>query len=586
MTEHQPTAVRGPLDHFSLLASAVAGFALDVHVTDRDRAFTDGEAVYVPRGLDGSDVTVAVVVQSSLLGAGSLDRRVIAHLTARGALSRRYLTCEARRAVAERAEVVPSRIGEIVCAHWSGEPADSPEGSLERAKSREKIPDAPEIFGAIRPRAIRTGTPVAGGAPGSLDQQGKTEFLDTPEMDDEEDSESINFMRALSTPMILFGDNPLMKWMKSTLGVGTRESPDGGSGGGGEMPAGGAVWGERVGEEARAVRAVAGIHQRAPEGPPGHLRYPEWDALAGVYRPAFCDLRNMEPPHGTDLIRPRIDLALRREIARLGLDYERHRHEVDGHDLDLTSVVEFTVARARGEEADARVYQTRRKTARDLAVLVLLDASGSTADQRAGRGSIFDDERQVVADMVDVLESLGDRVGAFAFNSRGRGLVRYLRIKEFDGRFDDTALARLSGVKPNGYTRLGAAIRHSAHLLVAEGGAANRLMVVISDGLPYDDGYEDRYAEADTRMALSEAVSDGVGCLCVSLGAAKSDDALADLWGSASQARLHDPAELAHVVGPLLRTALEVAARRGGDDAVGGSRDRRTERVVAQVSPR
>lgn len=579
-----PIEVAGPLDHYSLLASAVAGRPLEVHATERERSYTDGIAVFVPESMDEQALIVAVVVQSALLGAGSLDFSVVGHLSARGALARRYLMLEAQRAVEARGAVVPAWVHEAVVSRPAGEMSASAEESLERARSREEIPPAPDVFGSIRPRALKTGARVSG-APGKLDRQGKTEFLDTPKMDDEEeDSDSINFMKVMATPSNVFGDNPLMKWMKSTLGVGTRESPDGG-GSGAEMPAGGARWGDEPGDAAAAVRAVAGVNQRPPEGPVGRLRYPEWNEGAHRYREAYCHVRNQEPPSGDELIRPHRDPALRREIARLGLDYERHRHEVDGHDLDLTAVVDFSVARLRGETADTRVYQARRKTARDLAVLVLLDASGSTADHRAGRGSVFDDERRVVADLVDVLEEFGDRVGAFAFNSRGPELVRFLRIKEFDGRFDDSALARLAGVKPSGYTRLGAAIRHSTHLLTSEGGTSNRLLVVVSDGLPYDDGYEDRYAETDTRRALGEAVSDGVGCLCVSLGAIKGDDALAEVWGTASHIRLLDPADLGRSIGPLFRTALEVAARRGGDaDGSGSETDRRLAAEVAEAA--
>ncbi|HEX9684100.1 MAG TPA: VWA domain-containing protein [Acidimicrobiales bacterium] len=561
---------RDPLDHWSLLASAVAGRAVDVVLTDRPRAYADGEAIHLPRrgfddGIEEEDVMTTVVVQAMLLGAGSLEPAVVGHLTARRSLARRYLTLEAERAIRVRASFVPRRVAAVVSSHWSGSGSTSASESLDRARSREDVPDAPAAFGAVRPRALRqSGDQARGGAPSKLDEQGRTELVITPEMDDEEESESANFMKALSSPLNLFGENPLMKWMKQNLGVGSRPSPEGG-GVDGEMPAGGASWGDDAGPDAAPVLAVAShLATAAPAVPPGRFTYPEWDAIEGCYRPDHCHVRELEPAHATEVVRPVPDAALQREIARLGLDYERHRRQLEGPDLDLEAVVDFTVSRARRHQADDRLYQVRLKTARDLAVLVLLDASGSTGDHRGAR-TIFDQERQVVANLVDVLERFGDRVGAFAFSSRGRGMVRFQRIKELDGRFDDTCLSRLAGVKPNGYTRLGAAIRHSTHVLAAGGGAANRLLlVVVSDGLPYDDGYEGAYADADTRRAIDEAVAEGVGCLCVSVGAAKGEDALAELWGSASQVRVDDPTDLGDAIGPLMRAALDVAAHRGG----------------------
>jgi hypothetical protein len=555
--------VNGPFAHFALLASALAGCLLDVHPTDRSLAYTDGEAIYVPSGDDDDSIAVAIVVQSTLISVGSLDRQVVAHLVGRRSLARRYLTCEAARAMTRRSSVAPARVARLVEGHWGGRISASPQESLERARSREEIPEAPEMFGAIRPATLRgVGGRARGGAPSELDQQGKTTLSPTPETDDEDETDSINFMKALATPLNVFGDNPLMKWMKRTLGVGSRAAPDGGTAGG-EMPAGSVSWGDESAAPARPVLAVAGLHQRVPDGPPGRRLYPEWDCRESRYRPAFCQVRELDPVLGADLILPSTDRALRGEISRLGLDYERHRHQLEGPDLDLTAAVDFAVARARGEESDGRVYQVRLKTARDLAVLVLLDASGSTGDERAGR-AIFDEECQVVVDLVDVLAAVGDRVGAYAFDSAGPSSIRFLRIKEFDDLLDATALARLAGVRPTGNTRLGAAIRHATHVVTTRGGAANKLLVVVSDGLPYDHGYEASYGEQDTRRALSEAVGAGVGCLCLSLGEAKGDEALQRMWGSASHVRLGEPGELGAAIGPLLRSAMVAAAKRGG----------------------
>ena len=100
-----------------------------------------------------------------------------------------------------------------------------------------------------------------------------------------------------------------------------------------------------------------------------------------------------------------------------------------------------------------------------------------------------------------------------------------------------------------------------------EAGTPNRLLVVLSDGLPYDDGYEGRYAEADAHKALEELRMDGVACLCLSIGATTTTDALERVFGSASHASAATLAELSPRMDELFLSSLrELAApqpRRG-----------------------
>src|SRR5581483_8817902 len=120
---------------------------------------------------------------------------------------------------------------------------------------------------------------------------------------------------------------------------------------------------------------------------------------------------------------------------------------------------------------------------RDLGVLVLLDASGSTG---AGSGvtRVFEQQRRLADALTGALDRLGDRVATYAFYSRGRDQVRFLRVKEFDHRYDRSARLRLAALEPGGYTRLGAAVRHATHLLGTRAGTASTLLVIIGDGLP------------------------------------------------------------------------------------------------------
>ncbi|MFO0731234.1 MAG: VWA domain-containing protein [Nitrospiraceae bacterium] len=64
--------------------------------------------------------------------------------------------------------------------------------------------------------------------------------------------------------------------------------------------------------------------------------------------------------------------------------------------------------------------------------------------------------------------------------------------------------------------RDGAAIRHAAHKLLARQ-ARTRLLIVLSDGRPLDDGYKDEYSLEDTRMALREARAQGIEPVCITV---------------------------------------------------------------------
>jgi hypothetical protein len=124
------------------------------------------------------------------------------------------------------------------------------------------------------------------------------------------------------------------------------------------------------------------------------------------------------------------------------------------------------------------------------------------------------------------LEELGDRVAVYGFRSHGRSAVHLPAIKPFGQPFGAGGRARLNQLQPAGYTRLGAGIRGAGEILKTEAGTPNRLLLVLSDGFPYDDGYEARYAEADAHKALEELRADGVACLCLSIGASTPTDAL------------------------------------------------------------
>jgi Mg-chelatase subunit ChlD len=559
MEEVRDTPAR-ELTRFALLAQAVAGRRVAVVGGAHERAYTDGESIFVQdpeRRPPPAPLSATVSIQAALLATGSLEPIVMAKLTGRRALRLKYLTLEAARASSELRHVLPQHTTALVAALYDGATPSGARESLAWAVSPRKIPEAPEWLGTIKPiKVLRANPASAGAAPtdADRDRQSYEELL--RELDDEEESERSRILELFSAPI----RNPLASMIQRFFGIG--RAPGAAGGGGAELPVGGAS-AAPVGANARITRTTAGIGLDLHAAPLGRS-YPEWDFRRGAYRPDWCSVAEFDPPtlspeDQTEAPISAQDHKLQVQLARLGLTHERHRRQPDGDDLDLHALIELVVDRAAGVSGDSRVYETKRRTAHDLGVLVLLDATGSTGESSEGR-KVFDEQRLLAARLTNALAELGDRVAAYGFYSRGREAVRFLRVKDFEDRYDHAAERRLAALTPGGYTRLGAAIRHATHLLRSKAGTSQTLLVVIGDGLPYEDGYEHRYAQEDSRRALREAVAHGVGCACVSVRASTEQEILERVWGEVSHRRLDDAGSLAGHVRPLFGDALRAAS--------------------------
>jgi nitric oxide reductase activation protein len=250
---------------------------------------------------------------------------------------------------------------------------------------------------------------------------------------------------------------------------------------------------------------------------------------------------------------------LRRALARLGMGLDRYRRQAQGDDIDIDAAVEARVEWMAASAPDEAVYVDTLRRRRDLAVLILLDVSGSAAEPGAAGRPVHEQQRAAAAALAVALHDLGDRVALYAYHSRGRSAVELLPVKRFDDGLDTLVMRRLHGLVPRAYSRLGAAIRHGAAVLEERGGTSRRLLLVLSDGLAYDHGYEPVYGAADARRALAEARRRGTACLCLSIGAATDAAALRRVFGSAAYAAIPRPEQLSESIGPLFRSALRAA---------------------------
>ena len=254
-------------------------------------------------------------------------------------------------------------------------------------------------------------------------------------------------------------------------------------------------------------------------------------------------------------------VGVRRPLARLGMGLHRRHRQPQGDDIDIDAAVEARVeVRAGSVPDEAHLDSLRRR--RDLSVLLLLDVSGSTAEPGTVGRTVHQQQRAVITDLAVALHDLGDRVALYAYYSQGRTAVNMVPVKRFDDHLDARVIRRLNSLEPGAYSRLGAAIRHGAAVLESRGGTSRRLLVVVSDGLAYDHGYERAYGAADARRALTEARRRGTGCVCLTVGASTDVSTLKKVFGSAAHATIARPEQLAGIVGPLFRSAIRSAEVR------------------------
>lgn len=547
------------LEVHTLLASALAGRTVAVRPTEAgQQAWTDGVAVYLDAAAEPAFQRECLAVQASLLAAGSLDREILRKLGRRNKRAQRYLAIEGHRALACNEELLPSRMRALLDAAvpWD---VDSAEASLTLAMGGAAVPDPPAAFGVLRPRRMASvaAESTQSGSSGRHVAR-KERNQDQVELDDDAvDDPDMDTVDPFSSPV--GGGGSVGKLLQRMMNR-VRQL-----GGGGPPGADSATHRTQSG-----VRGAASVlsttpgpsYDEAPDDAVG-VTYPEWDAHQRRYRPDWCTVEEVDVPDREVKAPQRPDVhALRRPLTRLGIGLDRCRRQAQGDDIDIDAAVHARVDTLAGTASDGAVYVESLRRRRDLAVLVLLDISGSVSEPGTAGRTVHEQQVLAAHALTVALHELGDRVALYGFQSQGRASVHVLPVKRFDENFDAPAAQRLAALTPGAYSRLGAAIRHGAAVMAEKAGTSRRLLVVLSDGLAYDHGYERVYGAADARRALSEVRKQGTGCVCLTIGASTDAEELRRVFGSAAHAAISRPEQLGDIIGPLFRSALRSADLR------------------------
>jgi len=281
--------------------------------------------------------------------------------------------------------------------------------------------------------------------------------------------------------------------------------------------------------------------------------YDEWDFRRRHYRKDWCVLRERDMPPGQaafytqtiEKYRGSV-YTLRRGFEALRARVQRIKHQQIGDEIDLDALVRARIDALKGEEMSERILSRLERRERDIAVVFMVDVSGST------KGWINDAERECLVLLCEALQILGDRYAIYGFSGMTRKRCELYRIKHINESYSDEVRARIAGIEPRDYTRMGVTIRHLTQLL-KDTSARTRLLITLSDGKPDDyDGYRGEYGIEDTRQALAEAKRSGIHPFCITIDQ-QAREYLPHMYGAVNYTLIDDVRQLPIRVSSIYR---------------------------------
>jgi nitric oxide reductase NorD protein len=256
--------------------------------------------------------------------------------------------------------------------------------------------------------------------------------------------------------------------------------------------------------------------------------YPEWDYAAGIERIDWTIVLEADADASGGAPNPAPDSETMRSIERVTRDASigrrvRLKGQRDGDALDIDAAIAMTIERRAVRVSEPKVYQRDAPGPRDLAILLLMDLSQSTADRDRAGQTVLDVECKAAAMMAAAIETANDSIAVHGFSSDGRERVRYLRVKNFDEPMDAVVLARLARLRSSHSTRLGSALRHAGGYLASRR-AFRKVLLVLTDGEPSDiDAPDPQYLTEDARRAVQQLQRYGLDIFAFGIGEGRFD---------------------------------------------------------------
>lgn len=243
------------------------------------------------------------------------------------------------------------------------------------------------------------------------------------------------------------------------------------------------------------------------EAEPSGIPYPEWDYRKRTYKEDWCHLF---PTHNRDQSPEWLQItekkhavliaALKRQFASITSEFLKLKRQPLGRDFDIDAVVDSQVQIRSGHSPDESIYLDQKKDLHDVSAMLLLDLSFST-DAWVGDARVLD---SIMETVFCVGEVIGETIESFAvagFSSNTRRSCHFEMLKDFHESWDEAKL-HFGSLQPQGYTRIGPALRHAQELLLNQN-ASRKIVILVTDGRPCDyDRYEGEYGIRDVRKAI------------------------------------------------------------------------------------
>ena len=183
----------------------------------------------------------------------------------------------------------------------------------------------------------------------------------------------------------------------------------------------------------------------------GAFLYNEWDYERQHYRKNWAVLRELEvSPADDSFVRDTLQkyrgltAHLRRTFEALRGEDKLLKKQPYGDNVDIDALVEACADSTMGMEMTERLFTKMHKLERDIAVMFMVDMSGST------KGWINDAERESLVLLCESLETLGDRYAIYGFSGMTRKRCEVYRVKRFDEAYTDEVRGRISRHPPQG----------------------------------------------------------------------------------------------------------------------------------------
>lgn len=308
-----------------------------------------------------------------------------------------------------------------------------------------------------------------------------------------------------------------------------------------------------------SVDPTGANQQNAPADAQSKIfKYDEWQTKKQSYLKNWCQLIELQPPERTEhLSFEAPNLNDIRKLKQLFWEYLKKTEwiprQLDGFELDLEAIIDRQVDFLTKKDPTEKIYKFRKNSFKDLSSVFLFDTSLST-DSFVQNHRVIDLEKKSIRLLGEALKDLKLKIEVSGFFSESRHAVTYQIVKSFEDNWVH-ANQQLSYIHPQGYTRIGPALRHAIYRLHATD-SEKKMILLFTDAKPTDfDAYEGVHGIQDVAKAVSEARRLGIDIFAVTLDKAAQSH-FTQMFGRNKFCVVNHPNDLANELMKIYMSAL------------------------------